>query len=79
MKLILQYKQKGDKPEIVFSSNVNQEVVDAFEKCKNNGSFATEIHSLGFREKAYYGEKAIVKKTVAKKAKKAPKSEEVED
>ena len=81
MKLILQYKQKGDKPEVLFSSNNNQDVRDAFEAEKENGSFSTEIWSLGMREKAYYGEKKIVKKPVAKKAKKAKSSnsEGVED
>ena len=81
MKLILQYKQKGEKPEVVFSSNNNQDVRDEFETQKNNGSFATEIWSLGMREKAYYGDKKQVKQPAVKKAKKAelPKSEGVED
>ena len=81
MKLILQYKQKGEKPEVVFSSNNNQDVKDEFDTLKDDGSFSTEIWTLGMREKAYYGEKKQVKKPAVKKAKKAvlPKSEGVED
>jgi len=79
MKLVLQYKQKGDKPEIVFSSNNNQEVADKFNDVKD-GSFSTEIWTLGMRQKAYYGDvKKIEKKPIVKKTvKKIQKVEEVD-
>lgn len=77
MKLVLQYKQKGDKPEIVFSSNDNQEVADKFDELKGD-SFSTEIWTLGFRQKAYYGEPKVKKPEVKKATKKAalPKTED---
>jgi hypothetical protein len=79
MKLVLQYKNKGDKPEVVFSSNNNQEVVDKFDAVKKD-SFSTEIWTLGMRQKAYYGDVKEVKKPIVKKVakKKEPKVEEVD-
>lgn len=79
MKLVLQYKNKGDKPTVVFSSNNNQEVVDQFETIKKD-SYSTEIWTLGMRQKAYYGDVKEVKKPTVKKVakKKEPEVKEVD-
>lgn len=69
MKLVLQYKNKGDKPSVIHSSNVNSDAIQAFNESKEGG-FLTEIWTLGVRQKAYYGSgKAPLAKKAVKKAK----------
>ena len=74
MELIIAYKDKGEKPVVLFSSTNKQEVLDKMEEIKGQ-NYLTEIWTLGMRKKAYYGKaieaepkKAVTKKVAKKKS-----------
>jgi hypothetical protein len=68
MELVITYKQKGDKPTVVFSSTNKQEVQDKLVEVKDD-NYLTEIYTLGLRKKAFFGtpKSEAPKKQVAKK------------